>query len=305
MAIIIEGPDLAGKTTFAKRLARKLKFDYEYGSALHRGDKNYTYSMRVCRRKHCVVDRWWPSEKVYHKFFGRPDFLETHHLWMLGLEAAHFPTLVVFLDIDKHALRYRYQRRGDAEVPFNDLWHIAKVYHRFPWRRYLPMRVRHLQALDDMREHLEQVARAYRFLLEQQRPQKLGWGRPEEAPYLFVGDIVGSKYQGQRLRIERPFITSNRASCGAYLFRALDKTALRPHQVRLVNSLNSRGTQLTLHDLEKIRPRGIVALGQNAARRLESLNCPFGKIDHPQYMRRFWSECEGWYAEEIQKCLST
>lgn len=66
---IVEGPDRAGKTTYAKELANKYGLEYEHLS--HKDDRRAKFYLQKLNDRNKVYDRLFISEYVYSKVLGR------------------------------------------------------------------------------------------------------------------------------------------------------------------------------------------------------------------------------------------
>lgn len=69
MPIILEGPDCAGKSTLAEKIAHDCGMNIIKMTA-NGGQSKYEYRQKLnCIG--CVIDRCWISEQIYAKYFGR------------------------------------------------------------------------------------------------------------------------------------------------------------------------------------------------------------------------------------------
>lgn len=94
-------------------------------------------------------------------------------------------------------------------------------------------------------------------------------------PIMLVGDTTNSNKPNSKLA----FIGANNG-CGPWFHRALIGTGEKYYIT------NSAGKDLSI-EVNIIKPRKIVALGRNAADRLEAQNIPHAVTSHPQFMKRF------------------
>lgn len=128
MPIIIEGPDGAGKTTLANKLAKRLDMNILKMTA-NGGQSSIEYLQKLA----CdgvVIDRCWVSEQIYADIFGReqrlPD-VEAEALTRVCFDAG-VPIVVVLpplVEVVKR-LTERGDEFGDVVVP-----HIEEIYHRY------------------------------------------------------------------------------------------------------------------------------------------------------------------------------
>lgn len=66
---IVDGPDRAGKTTYAKELVNKYDLEYEHLS--HKDDRRAKFYLQKLNDENKVYDRLFISEYVYSKVLGR------------------------------------------------------------------------------------------------------------------------------------------------------------------------------------------------------------------------------------------
>lgn len=66
---IVEGPDRAGKTTYAKKLVNKYGLEYEHLS--HKDDRSAKFYLQKLNDRNKVYDRLFISEYVYSKVLER------------------------------------------------------------------------------------------------------------------------------------------------------------------------------------------------------------------------------------------
>lgn len=106
--IVLDGPDMCGKTQIARELSHRTGVPYYKASDEHQafvGKQDYfvnslkysdTRLVDFIRQTETSVifDRCWPSEFVYAKFFDRPTDLET--LWEIDRRYAQLGAKIIF-----------------------------------------------------------------------------------------------------------------------------------------------------------------------------------------------------------------
>lgn len=150
MFIILEGPDGAGKTTFAGRLARAL-WDIDRGTVLinpKRSPRQGVLTEYIINLSFyepgmgidLILDRCWYSDEVYGPHW-RGHGLEPEQRRRLDDWGMAKGAVVARLDADDDTLMARLLARGDDDVAPEDVKTFADDYRNQArdWR--LPMRV--------------------------------------------------------------------------------------------------------------------------------------------------------------------
>lgn len=148
--IILEGPDGAGKTTFAVKLARAL-WDIDRGTVLINPKRSPRQGVLIEYKRNLsfyvpgggvdlILDRCWYSDDVYGphwRGFGLDPLIKSElHEWAHGRGA-----VVARLDADDDVLVSRLLERDDDDVAPDDVVLFATEYREQArdWR--LPLRV--------------------------------------------------------------------------------------------------------------------------------------------------------------------
>lgn len=124
MLIIIEGPDLAGKSTFASYLPNAIHFT--------QADKHYMYEAELERAKSelVVLDRCWISEKVYGPIKRQQCTYTDEEYDMLCNKLLSIPHTVFFVTCAVDNLLRRYNERGEDYVTQSELIEIVNAYYK-------------------------------------------------------------------------------------------------------------------------------------------------------------------------------
>lgn len=128
MAIIIEGPDGAGKSTLAESLAGTLDMNILKMTA------NGGQSMRGYEQKLAcdgvIIDRCWVSEQIYSDLFGREPRIDNDDAEALTEFCGRVGIPIVVLLPPLHVVINRLNERGD-EYPDVVCPNIAEIYRRY------------------------------------------------------------------------------------------------------------------------------------------------------------------------------
>lgn len=128
MPIIIEGPDGAGKSTLAVKLAKRLDLNILKMTA--NGGQSVNEYIQKLGCDGIVIDRCWISEQIYADIFGREQRLDDEHCetltdfcFMVGI-----PIVIVLPPL--YEVMKRLTRRGDE---FGDvvIKNIEEIYNRY------------------------------------------------------------------------------------------------------------------------------------------------------------------------------
>lgn len=128
MPIIIEGPDGAGKSTLAAKLAKRLDLNILKMTA--NGGQSAGEYIQKLGCDGIVIDRCWISEQIYADIFGREQRLDDENCEMLTdfCFMAGIPIVVVLPPL--YEVVKRLTKRGDE---FGDvvIENIEEIYHRY------------------------------------------------------------------------------------------------------------------------------------------------------------------------------
>lgn len=128
MPIIIEGPDGAGKTTLAEKLAKRLDMNILKMTA--NGGQSLEEYVQKLNCDGIVIDRCWVSEQVYADIFGREQRISDEEAEALTALCGIIGVPIVILMPPLVEVVKRLTRRGDE---FEDVVvpHIEEIYRRY------------------------------------------------------------------------------------------------------------------------------------------------------------------------------
>lgn len=292
MALILEGPDLCGKTTIAKCL----QWPVEKHEKQAIGANNSYKACMLLEAGYNIWDRWWVSEHVYNLCFRNEALFSKVQLWHLGM-LAQITGAVLFIPLfhDKILLKNRYLERGDSKWSWEQMKKIILAYEKFLMHSdevsYLPSIHRYLKKALLKHRSLQERARLYRKL------DVNGWGSLEKGKRLLVGDKLNNSMPNAIY----PFYSTSNSGCGTYLFESLSLTTLRPSDLHIINVREYKNQVINVKRIvEFLQPSSIVALGKDAHLELSRQGIKVtSEIPHPQYWRRF----KHYYIEEYANLL--
>ena len=141
--VIIEGPDLSGKSTAIEKLSKKLNSGFVLKNAYKPKDADsvifYQYEsiiagvMTYLDRQPdeiVILDRFYPSEAVYSilRGYDELDSTETHNMETL---CAGIGVKLIFIDTPVETLEDRYAKRGDEHIKLEQLRILKTRYDTF------------------------------------------------------------------------------------------------------------------------------------------------------------------------------
>jgi hypothetical protein len=306
LLIILEGPDCAGKSSLAARLADYLdRSGSRYRTTessvrvVHKGPptehplREYAEPLlnyRTARQQHIICDRWHVGESVYPAIVGRPTQLDPAVNAWLELFLLSRGALLIHVRQSDTYLRDCGRHRGD---PTRELERIASTTTRFDAvvaQTLLPTLSLDYGNVsdDDVADVIYQAQ-----LLEARASQAqlattfIGAARPS---LLLVGDRRGVSGD-PREHGDWPAFAPFPSTSGHWLLRAL---TTHPPNVREHGHALSTLALVNANDVDDVetvwravyQPR-VVALGGHASDRLLDLKIPHSNSHHPQWWRRF------------------
>lgn len=277
---VCEGIDGSGKTTLAKTIQRKLGWPLTH--VAQPGNPDIEQMIRLVESSPLVFDRFHLSPVVYGQYFrGGPDYHE-FDLWALeGLLQARGYVLVVC--------------RTDASIAANNNLKVEQLYDRLRDEATL---VDLMKSYDQtIVQHSTLPTLYYDFRVDPTGSQALEFIDKETRcplPYGMLGTerpeiwLVGDERKRPGDLFEAtPFYLpgiGDKLVGGTLLWRSLSKLAWDWGKIALSNSktLDLRYVYDRLN-----QPRRVIALGNNAEKRLKEAKVSHVKTPHPQWVRRF------------------
>ena len=297
MLIVLEGPDGAGKTTLAQKLAAelgqsgsdKIEIWKRAAPTRHPIEEYMTplFPYRPGTGYHLILDRWHWGEAVYPEIRDRPTQLGDSAWWSIEAYLRRLGALVVHCERETR-LEYLniYRQRNLDGTP--DVWQVENLdrirfqFTRVSYRSQLPgvMHIPGVTAVSEIVNRGRELEERHRVL--NQFTTYLG---PLDPTTLLVGDV--RKPHRMTPNNDGPAFVPFDDTSGLYLLRALAGLPARDWRrtIGIANACDVDDVRALWATLG--RP-AVVALGQNARRRLDEIGgVPHSVIPHPQYVRRF------------------
>lgn len=281
MLILLEGPELAGKTTLAERLRDEHGF-----TVLHRGppqvhpllEYERTLELEEESDAHIVLDRWHVGELIYGPLLRGASSIDAAMTKHIDLFLQARGCVVVILNPEIAELDRRWTVSAKEQlITWTQELQVRQAYHDYGYQHTEALRYSYI---DETR---------LRYLLDEanDREGRTAWLRrygmyvgSHNPEWLFVGDRPARTHRNGHLAAFIPY----EGSSGHYLLSAL----LAQPTLSSFGLTNANVEQDT-HDLwELLGQPNVVALGVNAAAALDRMNVPCAMAPHPQYVRRFW-----------------
>lgn len=285
MLIVLEGPDGAGKSTLARKIADEIGAE-----VWHRGpptshplDEYETplFGYRPGSGQHIVCDRWHVGEWVYPEVLGRETTVTPTIFRHIELFLRSRGALLVPLMNLEYVLAERLRERGDDLIETSQLGEIC--------RRYSDVYGCSILATSSARSAVADAqALERRYAMIHSHGSYIGARTPK---ILLIGE---------RREFEAPYPPAfgpYPATCGRWMLDAIEETDVPIDRYGFANAYEE-----DLHALwDSLNKPRVVALGVRAHDELTKSWVPHGAVPHPQYVRRFHHRETLWYVNQIEK----
>lgn len=311
MIIIIEGPNRAGKSTLAGRIAALIGQQYGHATVMSWGPpdppgrnpfEEYELSLLAQARtqEHVIADRWAMGELVYGPLFRGRSRLTDGGLLHCEMLLRSLGAKRVCLLPSQRVLFQRWEAAPDELSDQHDLLHEHAMFRvlaeRFGYMRLI--RDPQDETLDVLCDSAQRASTAAEETLSG-IPGYIGTPTPS---VVLAGD-VRSGTPGDDTYVHA--FTPAGPGCAGFLMDALAPYSRAVLDHAGILNTGEPGMDLPAADEALGHPRW-VALGANAARRLAatgarapSVSHGFDIVHHPQYARRFRYGDQAVYGKEL------
>jgi hypothetical protein len=306
MLIILEGPDCAGKTTFAERLAVAIQHAEPDSDVtlFHRGPPQVhpldeyvapLLDYRPGTNRHVVCDRWHVGESIYPALFDRHTDMTADVELYVELFLRSRGALLVYCDATDEHLTACGVARGANATAFDAIaTDAARLYRRYVTRTLLPSLT--VNVSDPTRVGDADVADVVDFAIDEEYLAEplnpfttyIGPHRPQ---LLLFGDRRGPASVDLSHYAQWPAFVPRPSTSGCWLLTTLliDELRVPSHRLLLnqVGIANACDVDDPFELWSTLGKPETIALGTHAHRMLDDLGVAHRHIAHPQYYRRF------------------
>lgn len=312
--IVIEGCDGTGKTTLAKNLASLLRLEYVH-ELTPNGKDNFEYYLQRALElpRESVVDRFHLGEYVYPllKKDGRVPLESWQQHVIERVLLAKGTVLIHARPVDTQRIRDVVHERGDDYVTVDEVTEISALFREAVSNTVLPVYrwdYSHpdQRVLADLVFRHQVVTQASKALEESS-----GLGDRSSADWILVGDRFADDTDAQAGKLA--FTASNNSSrwlhqalehvdgegyiTNAYKFE--DEAANIQAMQQELRHFGILGTGLATYTPPLRGKPPVIALGTRASDFLKRLEVPHGRVNHPQWWRRFKHHGHKEFAHEL------
>jgi hypothetical protein len=292
--IVLEGPDLAGKSTLARRLADRLinvemlrqgppPSGVDILEHYLRPIQDWCYEEMLVRPRWLVLDRWHVGELIYGPLLRDKSQLTDQQADYIDMVLQTFGCNFTYVTQPPVILQERWDRRGDGMIKRE--W-LADLYHEYTeWM--------------DQRPHWDvYTENHFRFV---------GFGpAPLAGPYIGPAKpkvlLLGDKRNDPRFIF--PFVPA-RATSGHWLMGAMHEADVNHMDVGIMNACEVDFNTLYLQ-WRRLGYPPVITLGRNAQKAWHHVGvAPESTyLNHPQYERRFHYTAMERYGKTIKDVMN-
>lgn len=304
--VILDGTDVAGKTTLANALLDKYG-GYYFHCGYKFKDRMHLYHLaalrwaikRLDKPGLVVIDRWWPSEMVYGNVYREGRRVPNEGFRILHRLALRHGAIYVICYRDSREKYVEEFARSKCERP--ELWpaddRVPQIHDGFQylyesiqgqqgrWLRYnLDVSLRNPHYFSAMVDTIGGCAKAYNYhrsVIEDDLPHSVG---SPAAEYLLVGERINRQYRS----LDYPWIAFQGASYN--MARSLGELNVPEHKLLWTNAVLPGGdeNEPLAKMLKKLAPfRKVIAMGAEATKFCQDHGRCTYAMPHPAYLTRF------------------
>lgn len=305
--IVLDGTDMAGKTTLANALIKKygghyLHATYRFKDRIelyHLGLLRLAIKLHEADGKMVVMDRWWPSEMIYGDVYRNGNrvcnagFRILHRLalrhgvsYVMCYRESREKLMEEY--VKHHAQRNEMYAADDRVMQIHD--GFKELYEsisnqRSRWHRYnLDTAIRNDQYFEFQLTAIAHCSEFYtntKKAADEVLPHSVG---SPYGDYVFVGERINSKHRV----LNYPWIAFHGASLN--MAAALGELGVPEHRVFWTNAYlpNGEPNQQLVEYLKRSVPfKRVIAMGNVATKFCQSSGRCDYSMPHPAYLTRF------------------
>jgi hypothetical protein len=315
MLIAFEGVDCSGKSTLIKHVQKILLQRGLISEVVNHGKPapnahpltEYAGSITSRAGRHLIFDRLHVGEEIYGKLYRDGSRLTLAQRVFIDGLLASYGALLVHVTASPDTVVARCQSRGEDYLKSEDVAWAVEEYHRQTVDR------RYWITVNTDNHDLDDMPSVAMKLVEIAMTRWLTM-----SPVIELGtDYVGPRWPQALLVADRPVPTADartpygaltpwNGNCADYLFNALyDVYLVAPRRIPRIGWVNSHLTDVKRLYVELGSP-SVVALGSEAHKALDRQSVPVaGRVDHPQYVRRFKHSYRAKYGTDIMDIVNS
>jgi thymidylate kinase len=313
MLIILEGPDLAGKSTLTREIADEIiRVTGVTAVLMHKGppdDRHILEQYELDLRDYdpgmtdVICDRWHVGETIYGPLLRGENRLTTPMLRHVNMFLESRGAVTVYVNPGRETLNTRWLENHDPLVTDHAMFErVREEYDRYFDTYPADYDERRLAGSPPSHPLLVVIAaercaqRAIPFL--RRCPTYVGSLDPQVC-------LIGDRRGGDGRGYPSAFVPYE-ASSGHYLLSAVDSAGLfELTRIGLFNACEYDSGDDLYEAWRELGQPCLIALGEHAHAALARVMIPHGAVPHPQFMRRFHNAARQEYGELITKTIET
>jgi hypothetical protein len=293
--VVLEGPDLAGKTTLARTLTSTLmnveclKQGPPSGSVdileqYLRPIQDWCYEPMVNRPKWLILDRWHVGELFYGPLLRGKSLLTGQQADYIDMVLQTFGCNFTYITQPPSVLHERWDMRGDGMIKRE--W-LTELFHDYA----------HWMGQRPHWDHYTETQ--FRFAGFAPSPMAGVYIGPRDPKVLLLGDERNDP------RFIFPFVPA-RATSGHWLMGAMREAEVNHMDVGIMNACELDFDALYFQWRQLGRPH-VITLGRNAEKAWQSngIAPESHYLNHPQYERRFHYTAMKRYGNTIKEVMNS
>lgn len=298
--IIIEGPDSSGKSTLVKWIRDNTLHSIVKPYYPKREQLSY-YLHTGAFYRGSFLERYYLSEIVYPRFKLNRPVMESWKQFLIEASLQPYAPVIIYARPPKDIVLECLKNRGDEYVSPEEVEEMLNIYDWAIERSHIPV-VRYNFDKDDPKEIIEITKEIYL-----KRKNLSGYFYPflssgdfyKSHPIMFIGDEPSNTSMGDGYI--RAFISPNGSS--SFLHKSLYAAGIYSREMPYFTNWgkgfdNDRDRRDSIErEIEVLRPKKIICLGKEIRDKVGR-----GEVlEHPSYVKRFYSKDYQWYIEKLKE----